>query len=46
MRTSSSRKIFGELRVELGEFFAGTRRGFGVDATNQAERATEYSIVA
>ena len=33
MRTSSSRKIFGELRVELGEFFAGTRRGFGVDAT-------------
>ena len=33
IRTSSARKIFGELRVEVGEFFDGTRRGFGVDAT-------------
>ncbi len=33
IRTSSTRKIFGELRVEAGEFFDGTRRGFGVDAT-------------
>ena len=29
---SSSRKVFGELRVEFGEFYHGTRRGIGVDA--------------
>ena len=32
IHSSSSRKVFGELRVELGEFYHGTRRGIGVDA--------------
>lgn len=33
LRASSSRKIFGELRVEVGQFFDGTQRGFAIDAT-------------
>ena len=32
-RSSSSRMIGGELRVEFGEFYSGTRRGFSIDAT-------------
>ena len=32
MRTSSSRMIGGQLQVELGEFYNGTRRGFLIDA--------------
>ena len=32
IHSSSSRKVFGELRVEFGEFYHGTRRGIGVDA--------------
>ncbi len=32
IHSSSSRKVFGDLRVELGEFYHGTRRGIGVDA--------------
>ena len=31
-RSSSSRMIGGELRVEFGEFYSGTRRGFSIDA--------------
>ena len=31
--TSSSRMISGELQVEFGEFYSGTRRGFSIDAT-------------
>ena len=33
MRTSSSRMIAGQLQVEFGEFYSGTRRGFLIDAT-------------
>ena len=33
MRTSSSRMIAGQLQVEFGEFYSGTRRGFSIDAT-------------
>ena len=33
IRSSSSRMIGGELRVEFGEFYSGTRRGFSIDAT-------------
>ena len=32
-RTSSSRMISGQLQVEFGEFYSGTRRGFLIDAT-------------
>ena len=32
IHSSSSRKVFGDLRVEFGEFYHGTRRGIGVDA--------------
>ncbi len=32
-RTSSSRMIAGQLQVEFGEFYSGTRRGFLIDAT-------------
>ena len=32
-RTSSSRMISGQLQVEFGEFYNGTRRGFLIDAT-------------
>ncbi len=32
-RTSSSRMISGQLQVEFGEFYSGTRRGFSIDAT-------------
>ena len=32
MSTSSSRMIGGQLQVELGEFYNGTRRGFLIDA--------------
>ena len=32
-RSSSSRMIAGQLQVELGEFYHGTRQGFSVDAT-------------
>ena len=32
IHSSSSRKVFGELRLEFGEFYHGTRRGIGVDA--------------
>ena len=32
IHSSSSRKVFGELRVEFGEFYHGTRRGIGMDA--------------
>ena len=31
-RTSSSRMIAGQLQVELGEFYYGTRRGFSIEA--------------
>ena len=31
-RTSSSRMIAGQLQVEFGEFYSGTRRGFLIDA--------------
>ena len=31
--TSSSRMISGELQVEFGEFYSGTRQGFSIDAT-------------
>ena len=33
MRTSSSRMIAGQLQVEFGEFYSGTRRGLLIDAT-------------
>ena len=33
IRTSSSRMISGQLQVEFGEFYSGTRRGFLIDAT-------------
>ena len=33
IRTSSSRPIFGALRVEFGEFYNGNRFGYTVDAT-------------
>ncbi len=33
IRTSSSRMIFGELRLEIGEFYHGSRRGLLLDAT-------------
>ena len=32
-RTSSSRMVSGQLQVEFGEFYSGTRRGFLIDAT-------------
>ena len=32
-RTSSSRMISGQLQVEFGEFYSGTRRGVSIDAT-------------
>lgn len=32
IHSSSSRKVFGDLRVEFGEFYHGTRRGIGMDA--------------
>ena len=33
IRSSSSRMIAGQLQVEFGEFYSGTRRGFLIDAT-------------
>ena len=33
IRTSSSRMLSGQLQVELGEFYSGTRRGFSIEAT-------------
>ena len=33
MRSSSSRMIFGEVRLELGQFYHGSRRGVLLDAT-------------
>ena len=33
IRSSSSRMISGQLQVEFGEFYSGTRRGFLIDAT-------------
>ena len=33
IRTSSSRPIFGELSVEIGQFYNGYRNGFAIDAT-------------
>ena len=33
VRSSSSRMIFGEVRLELGQFFHGNRRGVLLDAT-------------
>lgn len=42
IQTSSSRMIFGQLRVELGEFYHGTRRGFSLDVT--ARPTARFSI--
>ena len=42
IRTSSRRMIAGELRVEFGEFYSGTRRGFSIDAI--ARPTTRLSI--
>ena len=33
IRTSDSRPIFGELQVQLGEYYHGDRRGFRIEAT-------------
>lgn len=41
-RSSSSRMIGGEVRVEFGEFYSGTRRGFAIDAT--ARPTAKFSI--
>ena len=41
-RTSSSRMIGGQIQVEFGEFYSGTRRGFSIDAT--ARPNAKFSI--
>ncbi|RKU30830.1 hypothetical protein C6497_03910 [Candidatus Poribacteria bacterium] len=33
LRTSSSRRVYGSLRIELGEYYDGSRRGIAIDAT-------------